>query len=174
MIYAGQPTKKEHSDCHQLNNEWQVANGLKWRVFSLTKAREFYFTLKDNDQSCVVQLDIHGVKILLPGDIEEKMENRLVHQFAEELNSDVLIVPHHGSKTSSSLNFLQQVMPKIAVISSGFKNSFHHPHESVVDRYRSLGIDVYNTAESGAVEIDVLKGLEVKEWRKVTHPVWRQ
>lgn len=171
-IYAGQPSKKDHRDCHQLNKEWQLAQGLKWRVFSLHKSPGF--SLSDNNQSCVIQFDIDGVRILMPGDVEEKIEKRLVNKFGRALKSDVLIVPHHGSKTSSSLIFIQHIMPKIAVISSGFKNPFHHPHDSVVNRFRSLGIDVYNTAESGAVEIDLLNDLEVIEWRKVNPPIWRQ
>lgn len=171
-VYAGQPTKKDHRDCHQLNNKWQLTHGLKWRVFSLSQTR--VISLTDNNQSCVVQFEIHGVRILLPGDIEEKIEKRLVNEYGDALNSDVLIVPHHGSKTSSSLSFIQHVMPKIAVISSGFNNPFHHPHDRVVDRFRSLGIDVYNTVESGAVEIDLINDLEVTEWRKLNPPVWRQ
>lgn len=173
--YAGQPTVKDHINCHSLNAQWREGNGFHWRILN-TPIEDL--SLKDNNLSCVVQFEINGKRILLPGDIETQMEERLVAFYGHELKSEVLIVPHHGSKTSSSLLFLDWVAPKIAIISSGYKNPFRHPHNDVLKRYREYGIEVYNTAHSGAVELDfsggVKQDLKILEWRKHNPPVWRQ
>lgn len=173
--YAGQPSTKDHIDCHSLTAKWREGSGFNWRVLNLPSDD---ILVKDNNLSCVVQFEIKGRRILLPGDIEAKMEERLVQFYGAELESEVLIVPHHGSKTSSSIQFLDWVAPKIAIISSGYKNSFRHPHIDVLKRYREYGIEVYNTAHSGAVELDfsgdVNQGLKIFEWRKQNPPIWRQ
>lgn len=172
----------DHVSCHSLDTQWrsvgskggsrgEQADDWQWRVFNIAMDEQLS---SDNDLSCVVQIKINGIRLLLPGDISKKVEAMLVASYADELMSDVLVVPHHGSKTSSSQEFIQQVAPKIAVISSGFKNTFNHPHKSVVQRYQDLGVEVYNTAESGAVEIDLSDNIPVLEWRKVKSAVWRQ
>lgn len=173
--YAGQPLNKYHINCHALGSEWQESLEYRWRIFNLSLDS---ISAKDNDASCIIQFEIKGKRLLLPGDIEEKVEAQLVQQYGNQLKSDVLIVPHHGSKTSSSEVFIQQVSPSIAIISSGYKNQFRHPHANVVQRYRALGIEVYNTAHSGAVEIDFSgdknQPLKVIEWRQNQRPIWRQ
>ena len=187
--YAGQPLNQDHLDCHQLAPGWRVGLSYRWRIFNVSlgaKSRtnstvnsaDNNRAIKDNDASCIVQFEIKGKKLLLPGDIEERVEALLVEQYGDQLKSDVLIVPHHGSKTSSSKGFIQQVAPAMAIISSGYKNQFRHPHPSIVERYRALGITVFNTAHSGAIEIDfsgdINQPLEVIEWRQHQRPIWRQ
>lgn len=143
----------------------------KWRIFSLPKEEQL---AADNERSCVVQVEINRIKILLPGDIGRITEQKLVQRFGSSLKSDVLIVPHHGSKTSSSREFIEQVAPTVAVISSGYKNPFNHPHPQISQRYHDLGIRLYNTAYSGAVEVALDRTLQVIEWRNVNPPTWRQ
>lgn len=183
--YAGQPSDIDHHSCHSLGSSWNEEQGFKWRAFSVTAGELSY---KDNDLSCVIQFDVRGVKILLPGDIEQSVEAKLVQRYGAQLRSEVVIAPHHGSNTSSSAVFLKQVQPKIVIISSGFKNPFRHPHATVVERYRDLGITVYNTAYSGAIELsfspasltegdtndDRSNKISVIEWRKQNPPMWRQ
>lgn len=169
--YLGQPRTATDNDCHTLGSEWHGPLDYRWRVFNLPKEVK---RISDNDQSCVVQFEIKGRRILMPGDIEKGIEKKLVQYFAQNLKSEVLLVPHHGSKTSSSLEFIQQVAPQVAIISSGFNNSFKHPHEVVLARYKSLAIPVYITALSGAIEIDFEEGLSIIEWRKQKPPRWRQ
>ena len=70
-----------------------------------------------------------------------------------DLRADVLQLGHHGSRTSSSSEFLQAVSPEVAVYSAGVSNQFGHPHQEVVDRVQSLGIDLYGTAEHGTVVV---------------------
>jgi competence protein ComEC len=170
--YAGQPSQDFHNNCHSLNSAWRFKGRLKWRVFNLTGLDES--RLSDNDLSCVVQIEMAGQRILIPGDAERKIEKALIDQFGEALQSDILLVGHHGSKTSSSENFIRAVKPKLAIISSGLNNPFRHPHQTVVDRFERFSIPIYNTAISGAIEIKLGENPAVIEWRKEKPPIWRQ
>jgi competence protein ComEC len=105
-----------------------------------------------NNSSLVLRLTYGNVSFLFPGDVERAAEYRLVKLDRLE-PVDVLLVPHHGSRTSSSMEFLQRLKPKIAVISVGFNNSFHLPSIQVIERYRSLGVRIYRTDRHGAVTV---------------------
>lgn len=170
--YAGQPSQGFHNNCHNLSSVWRFKGRLKWRVFSLAGLDES--RLSDNNLSCVVQIEMAGQRILIPGDAERKIEKALIDQFGEALQSDILLVGHHGSKTSSSENFIRAVKPKLAIISSGLNNPFRHPHQTVVDRFERFSIPIYNTAISGAIEIKLGENPAVIEWRKEKPPIWRQ
>ena len=93
---------------------------------------------------------------MLAGDIEQLQEARLVTAAASApaspstLQSDVLLVPHHGSKTSSSQAFLEAVQPALALVQAGYRNRFGHPAASVLERYRDRGIAVIDSAHCGA------------------------
>jgi competence protein ComEC len=105
-----------------------------------------------NNHSLVLRLNYRGVSFLFPGDIEKETEYRLVNLPLLE-PVDVLLVPHHGSRTSSSLEFLHRLRPKIAVFSVGFGNPFRLPSSEVLERYRSLGVKIYRTDHHGAITI---------------------
>ena len=94
----------------------------------------------------------HG-SALLTGDIEEPAEEWLINNMATQLGSDVLIAPHHGSKTSSTISFLKLVKPKIIIIPAGYKNRFSFPHQEVLERYEEMKIPWMNTADKGALEV---------------------
>jgi len=104
-----------------------------------------------NNRSLVLKLRMGSCGILFPGDIESHAEERLVACCRSILPCQVLVAPHHGSRTSSSMLFLQAVHPKIIVISAGWHNRFGFPHEPVLDRYRELGSFVYRTDSQGAI-----------------------
>lgn len=106
-----------------------------------------------NDASCVIRVEsIHG-SILLSGDIESASEGTLAREYGASLRSDVLLVPHHGSRTSSSDGFLDVVRPRLGLVSAGYLNRFGHPHPEVTMRYGARGIPLLNTAREGAVSI---------------------
>ena len=105
-----------------------------------------------NNLSLVVRLSYKEVSFLFPGDIEKEVEYRLANQSLYE-PIDVLLVPHHGSRTSSSLRFLHWLQPRIAVFSVGFDNPFHLPAKRVLERYLALGTRTYRTDHHGAVTI---------------------
>lgn len=104
----------------------------------------------NNNASVVVQLVYGQAEFLFTGDIEKETERELVTR-GIDLTSDVLKVPHHGSKTSTTQEFLSKVNPKVAVISAGRKNPYGHPHSSVLERLKD--VKVYGTYKDGDIEI---------------------
>lgn len=107
-----------------------------------------------NDASCVLKVSGRNGSALLTGDIERAAEAQLVARHGAGLRSTVLVVPHHGSKTSSTAEFLAAVRPRYALVPAGYLNRFGFPHPMVLRRYAEVGAEVWNTAASGAVMID--------------------
>ena len=103
-----------------------------------------------NDDSLVLRLEDGSVRFLLAGDIQKKVEQRLVKEDAE-IAADFLKVPHHGSKTSSTPDFVAAVAPKVAVVSAGEANPFGHPAAGTIERYAQAGVRLLRTDHDGAV-----------------------
>ncbi|OWQ91589.1 DNA internalization-related competence protein ComEC/Rec2 [Roseateles aquatilis] len=107
--------------------------------------------VKRNAASCVLRVEANGRRVLLTGDIEAPQEARLLRRDGVEgLRAEVIVVPHHGSRTSSSTPFVQAVAPRVAVVQSGYLNRFGHPRPEVVARYRAAGAALLNTVDCGA------------------------
>ena len=106
---------------------------------------------EENDHSCVALLQWRGVRVLFAGDISAAVEQQLVERYPDFQPVDLLIAPHHGSRTSSSTSFINWARPMHVIFSAGYRHRFGHPHPDVVDRYRAVGAHIWNTAESGAV-----------------------
>jgi competence protein ComEC len=106
-----------------------------------------------NDRSCVLLIESPRGRLLLTGDIERKAETALVARYGRALRAEVMVVPHHGSATSSSPTFVAAVGPRYAIIPAGYANRYRLPHADVLARYHSAGVSVLNTAETGAVSI---------------------
>ncbi|OGT71463.1 MAG: hypothetical protein A3H44_08940 [Gammaproteobacteria bacterium RIFCSPLOWO2_02_FULL_57_10] len=106
-----------------------------------------------NDSSCVLRIEAGGQSILLSGDIERAAEAQLVRDQPEQLASDVLVAPHHGSRSSSTAAFVAAVSPTIVLYSAGHRSQFGHPSAEVVQRYEASGTVTYNTALSGALTL---------------------
>ena len=109
-------------------------------------------SVRANALSCVLRIATPGsqpVVALLVGDIEHAQEQALVDR-AAPLAADVLLVPHHGSKTSSSAAFLDAVQPRTALVQAGYRNRFGHPAPDVLERYRQRKIHVVESARCGA------------------------
>ena len=106
--------------------------------------------INGNNDSLVLRLSYGRESILLAGDIEQSAESAMVRAGAI-LKADLLKVPHHGSRTSSSNPFLDAVNPAIAIVSVGEPSRFGHPHQEVLSRYSSRGVTLYRTGQSGAV-----------------------
>jgi competence protein ComEC len=107
---------------------------------------------KINNFSLVVRLKYKDISFLFPGDIEKETEYELARGPHLE-PVDVLLVPHHGSRTSSSIPFLQRLKPRIAILSVGFDNPFHLPAGKISQRYDALGIQTYRTDRDGAITV---------------------
>ncbi|MCS6804062.1 MAG: ComEC/Rec2 family competence protein [Acidobacteriota bacterium] len=105
-----------------------------------------------NDESVVMKLTYGHRRILLTGDITEVVEQVLMGRYPD-LSCDVLKVPHHGSRTSSSEAFIDRVRPRDAVIPVGAHSPFRHPHQEVVARYRARRVRLWQTGHSGTITI---------------------
>ena len=105
---------------------------------------------KPNALSCVLRVQAGDLSALLPGDIEAPQEQALLARGAD-LAADVLLVPHHGSRTSSSLAFVQAVRPRWALVQAGYRNRFGHPVAEVMARYPSVGAQVVDSPHCGAM-----------------------
>ena len=89
---------------------------------------------------------------------ETQAEAQLAISYAGELASDVLLAPHHGSRSSSSYAFLKRVDPDFVVFSAGYRNSFGHPHDRVVTRYGEFASKTHNTAEAEMISFEFSEG----------------
>jgi competence protein ComEC len=105
---------------------------------------------KRNDLSCVLRIAAAGRAMLLTGDIERAAEKALL---SSAVQSDVMLVPHHGSRTSSTPEFIAAVAPRWAIVAAGYRNRFGHPNREVLERYRSAGAQVARTDLQGSIAI---------------------
>ena len=108
-----------------------------------------------NNRSLVLRMTYKGKSILFPGDIEGETENRLVEKYGRDLKSDVLLVPHHGSKYSSTTAFLRMVSPEICIISARKGNSFGFPNPETIERLKKAGSKIFRIDEQGAVRVEI-------------------
>ena len=106
--------------------------------------------VSSNALSCVLKISSPQASALLVGDIEAPQERRLVAANASGLKADILLVPHHGSKTSSTAEFLDAVQPSVALAQAGYRNRFGHPVASVAARYEERSIRLVRSALCGA------------------------
>jgi len=108
---------------------------------------------KENDRSCVLRVSTRAGSVLLTGDAEARSEAEMLARDAGLLRSSVLVVPHHGSRTSSTAAFIDAVGARTAVFSVGYRNRFNHPNAAVVERYAARGVALRRTDREGALRI---------------------
>src|SRR5690625_301395 len=104
-----------------------------------------------NNSSLALRLSYQEVNFLLLSDLENDAENHLKQ--TTELATDIVKIAHHGSNTSSSFDFLQQIDPKIAILTYGRNNKFGHPHKRVVENINFLDVLIYSTATFGNIVV---------------------
>jgi competence protein ComEC len=112
---------------------------------------------KENDRCCVLKVSAAGASALLPGDIEARAEAELIARGRAALRADVLVAPHHGSRTSSTSAFLDAVAPREAVFTVGYRNRFGHPNAAVFSRYEARGIRAWRSDRDGALRITLFR-----------------
>ncbi|RVU86084.1 DNA internalization-related competence protein ComEC/Rec2 [Leucothrix sargassi] len=119
-----------------------------------------------NNHSCVLKVSSEKWSVLLTGDIERAAEKQLVKHHSEQLVADVLLMPHHGSQSSSTQAFIERVNPTYAVASAGYRSRFKHPSSNVIKRYQAIDSKVLKTANTGAITFDFVTS---ETEAKVTH-----
>jgi competence protein ComEC len=146
--------------------------------------------IKDNNRSCVVKVTSQFGSVLLTGDIEQAAETAMMEYALQanihapsggmletdfSLKSDVLIVPHHGSKTSSSSEFVQAVGARHSIFTVGYLNRFNHPKPLIEKRYEESGAFEYRSDYAGAISIDfkASNAIQLQSWRKLVPRYWQ-
>jgi competence protein ComEC len=128
---------------------------------------------RKNNSACVLMVRASGGKALLPADIERRAEQSLVSRYSHKLDATILIAPHHGSRTSSTIQMLQWVQPRWILVPAGYRNRYHHPHPDVIKRYRRSGALVLDSASQGAISLTVgASGIESRSYRGDYQRYW--
>jgi competence protein ComEC len=154
----------------------RCAAGMAWDWdgvrFEFLHPRPGWEAVRRNNLSCVLRVAAGGSSILLTGDIERAAESFLLDK---PVSADILLVPHHGSRTSSSEQFIAAVAPRWAIVPAGYRNRFGHPAREVLERYARAGVTVLRTDLDGAVSVILDKDSpEVSAERSQSPRYWRR
>ncbi|HEY8098446.1 MAG TPA: DNA internalization-related competence protein ComEC/Rec2, partial [Methylobacter sp.] len=153
-LLRGMDTEQVLTSVPQLLSEYapivcSAGQSWLWDEVKFTMLAPKQAFVSDNDNSCVLKIQSKQGSVLLVGDIEAIAESWLVETYGEALTADVLVAPHHGSKTSSTIAFLQAVQPDYVLIPAGYRNQFGHPHKDVLARYRQVNAKWLSSVDSG-------------------------
>ena len=140
------PTELQAEACES-GRQW-TWDGVQFALWQWAAARE------SNPKSCVLQIEANGERLLLTGDIDTAAERALLDS-PLAVTTDWLQSPHHGSRSSSSPALLAALQPAAALISRGQGNAFGHPHPTVLARYRQRGMAIHDSAEQGAIRLQL-------------------
>ncbi|MFH1603735.1 MAG: DNA internalization-related competence protein ComEC/Rec2 [Pseudomonadota bacterium] len=187
-VLSGLPVGALYASLPQTHSAWQAAQnyrlpcsagqGWAWdgvRFDFLHPRADSYASdgLKSNDRSCVLKISSAYGTLLLAGDIEGKAEEELLERAPLKLRADVLVVPHHSSRTSSTQEFIAVVRPRWALLSVGYRNRFGHPSAEVVQRYNAVGAQMLRTDSGGAVLVRLdATGIVVQPYRELRRHYW--
>ena len=124
-----------------------------------------------NNNALVCKLNYKNFSMLFTGDIEQEAENKIVFKYKNTkiLNSTIIKVAHHGSKSSSTEDFLKLVQPQIALIGVGANNIFGHPNSEIIKRLENYNVKVYRTDEMGEIEMNVNSKGKIKIDKKLSN-----
>ena len=146
QVWQGEQTVDGGRRCRP-GVSWQWLGKARFQLLSPAGEQE------GNAASCVLLIEAAGYRYLLAGDVGVREERELIRYWGNGLDSDVLLVAHHGSKTSTSQAWLNAVSPSIAIVTAGYASRFGHPHDEVVTRLERSGVTVYETARDGALTV---------------------
>lgn len=142
----GLPAELSAEACES-GEQWQW-DGVRFQLWMWSDARD------SNQRSCVLQIEANGERLLLTGDIDVHAE-RVLLDSPLAVPTQWLQSPHHGSRSSSSMALLNALKPEAVLISRGHGNAFGHPHPTVLARYRKQGLRIYDSAEQGAIHLQL-------------------
>jgi competence protein ComEC len=152
--------------------KWQW-DGVSFEMMHPDAASYSAGNIRDNNMGCVLRISIGDQHVLLTADIEKDSERLLLIEHADKLPADMLVVPHHGSKTSSTYGFINAVQPKYAVFTVGYRNRFGHPKPEVVQRYLDSGAQLLRSDSDGAILVEMnAHEMQVENYRKSHRRYW--
>ncbi len=172
-VQAHGPIGRTLSSLPELNGDLCAAgqtwewDGVRFAILHPDAVDHVGKTKKPNSLSCVLRVGNGDASMLLTADIEAADERALIERSPRDLRSDVLVVPHHGGRGSSTAPFIAAVAPRDAVFSAGYRNGFGHPRHDVLERYSAARH--WRTDRDGALRVVLGKGVEISAWR-ATHP----
>ena len=172
-VESGEPTRLTIPATQCLAGEAWNWNGVDFRIVHPSEP----LSERDNDRCCVLEVRSGKSELVLSGDITRAVEPQVAAALAPIAPQLVLQVPHHGSKTSSSEEFLTALQPKIGLVSAGYRNRFGHPNPGVVARYSEAGAELLDSALTGFVEIRFAADTApriIERSRIDRHPYWRE
>ena len=156
----------------------RCSRGQRWEwdgvefMFLHPDAADYNSSSRDNNVSCVLRVRAAHRTALLSGDIEAAAERALVRRDGHAVRAEVLLVPHHGSATSSGQELLRYVQPSIAIFTVGYRNRFGHPAPAVLQQYVQAGVRDYRSDRDGALHVRLGDELTVRAWRRVRARYW--
>ena len=151
---------------------WQW-DGVQFEILHPDNASYSEESISKNNRGCVLRVSIGNRHIFLAADIEKESEQQLLEEHPDKLPATLLVVPHHGSKTSSTDAFIAAVQPRYALFTVGYLNRFGHPKQDVLLRYANSGAQLLRSDEDGAILVEMdAQGLQVERYRKTHRRYW--
>jgi len=164
MPSVSEPSETEMNIIKEANRRGilvtKVSSGMQWKSkdsFFYVLSPEKNYTGERNGGSVTIYAKIGGLKWFFGGDLDQEGELKVIKKYPQ-LMIDVLKAGHHGSRTSSAEAFINQIKPKVALISAGENNRFGHPHQEVLDLFRKMNIMIYRTDLEGAITYRFFRG----------------
>jgi competence protein ComEC len=156
----------------QAGQQWSW-DGIRFEVLHPPRAAYESPPRKPNDMSCVIRASNGEHAILLTSDIEARSEEELLRANAEILRADVLVVPHHGSRSSSTPQFVTAVGARKVIFPVGYRSRFQHPHPEVLGQYERSGARIYRTDRDGALIVVLGRGsVSIRTERETRRRYW--
>lgn len=168
-LHTGPEVQASDAQVCKRGDQW------RWRHthFQFLSPGDRQHQLRGNNASCVLLIRHGETSVLLTGDIEARAERVLVANYGDGLKSDVLVLGHHGSRTSSTADFLSAVSPKVGVASAGYRNRHGHPALEVVERLAGRGISLERTDRSGTIVFRINHtGYKLLRYRHILNRYW--
>ena len=174
----GQKTNGQQINSQQI--VCQQGQNIMWQGLTLAMLWPKKIVAEHNDDSCVIRISDGENALLLTGDITKKVERQLIkYASSKGLTADIVIAPHHGSKSSSTKDFIKHLKASAVVFSAGYLNQWKMPNQQVVARYQNANVQVFSTADDGMVQFTMSanRGKDAKAWQVSTYradisPYW--
>lgn len=156
--------------CHR-GQRWQW-DGVRFEILNPRASAYAEHNRRDNDYSCVLKVSLGEQSLLITGDAERRGELELIESGAD-LAATVLVVGHHGSRTSSLVEFIDQVAPRYGVFTVGYRNRYRHPHPQVVARLRDRNARILRSDTGGLIRLGFGEaGVQASEYRPTHRRYW--